>query len=686
MPSDYVNWLLGFVPPPTDENPIGDNAVLNARDGKAIGVAISNEFGIMNGRVPTDSQLISLSRAFQNDPHAIAAPEWSSRSGVEGRWAPRDVTAQPRIERAIENGITALASGIVDKGGEYGMWIYADVHDMWLPHRGDPTGWGVPQLHRVWQASHYRNVWANWFLYLRSGLSAVRLWARATSDHYLNVSTVHHVEPAVRGGKHVGDMYHCYATTPWGGESDLFGHYVDPDAHRLRGLLQHDDYALVMYQAWFSSLLALNPGNFGYGRDAINTFGAVVSYYMHSQDPNALLLLHGMANVIFEAYWDVGLQQFRFAVSPNPGDHPVWHRQCYANYHELTRDPRAVQFVTDWLAAGYGGVSALSVSAFAYSATRNSNYLSRITPDVRDAALLYHDAPVDRYHGYGPAVAVNNYSYFFQEAPYFLWALAEAGVVEPAVSATGCCYPSVHWTSFFPNLIAVRAYVLVSTTAQQFTIRLESVRHRNVVEQGQCGVFRWSGGSTGAWLQDRVVPYTQDPGVVNITVENGNIETLYRIDIASTESEFLAPFTDFPEVIEIQQMHFNGAEWLYFTHGWGRQSFWLDWQDNAAFPTAELGVGGEGAGGYYNQPSFVRLRSAADEAASGSTVFAWAQDRQRVPLPTLRELRRTIGNPRPWHLYASSVGGPVLRLWSGPARIFLALDRDHLNRVLPRIL
>src|SRR5207245_2388172 len=133
--------------------------------------------------------------------------------------------------------------------------------------------------------------------------------------------------------------------------------------------LARDDYALEMYRAWFTGLLALNPDNFSYGRDAINTFGAVVSYYLHSQDANALLLLHRMIATIFNGYWDAAQQKFQFAASLSPGDHPVWHRQCYMSYYELTRDPRAVQFVTDWLDAGYGGVYSLSVSAFAYAAT-----------------------------------------------------------------------------------------------------------------------------------------------------------------------------------------------------------------------------------------------------------------------------------------------------------------------------
>src|SRR5262249_6111141 len=161
-------------------------------------------------------------------------------------------------------------------------------------------------------------------------------------------------------------------------------------------------------------------------------------------------------------------------------------------------------------------------------------------------------------------------------------------------------------------LIAVRAYVLVPAATEEFTVKLNSLRHRNAVYPGQCEISRWTG-APGGWVQESVTPYSMNPGTLNITVNNGNAETLYRIDIASMESDVVAPFTDFPEVIEIQRMYMNGVEWLYAVHGWARQSFWLDWKADPAYPTAELGIAGQAAEGYYHQPSFVRLSSAANQ-------------------------------------------------------------------------
>ena len=50
-------------------------------------------------------------------------------------------------EEAFEQGMLSYMASI-DRGANYGMWIYADTHTYWDVDRN------APQLHRVWQNSH----------------------------------------------------------------------------------------------------------------------------------------------------------------------------------------------------------------------------------------------------------------------------------------------------------------------------------------------------------------------------------------------------------------------------------------------------------------------------------------------------------------------------------------------------
>jgi hypothetical protein len=167
-----------------------------------------------------------------------------------------------RRHRDIEQGVSRAIDGWrLGLGGVercYGMWIYGDVHGNWMPglqtyRDGRDCYVGVPALWRIWSASHYRNVWTSWLLYFRSADSRARQWAQATSLHYMDVGTIHCDLRQVTG-RNAGDLAHCYSITPWGTPYDPFGHWIDPDAHRLRFCLTGDPYACELYTLWWNSL------------------------------------------------------------------------------------------------------------------------------------------------------------------------------------------------------------------------------------------------------------------------------------------------------------------------------------------------------------------------------------------------------------------------------------------------
>ena len=84
-------------------------------------------------------------------------------SGLERRsWVLGRVSAERAadpIDSRLSRRMTGYESAIVDRFEEHGAWIYGDTHNNWDPSRG------VPQLHRVWQASHYRVVATAWVGY-----------------------------------------------------------------------------------------------------------------------------------------------------------------------------------------------------------------------------------------------------------------------------------------------------------------------------------------------------------------------------------------------------------------------------------------------------------------------------------------------------------------------------------------
>jgi hypothetical protein len=757
MPTDVARQLIRLdqgVNTLALENPF-PLAIQQTLTRTAEGLAVGGDFALFVQTLPTGApsdfvadQSRRLADLFSRDPHALALPHWNAASRTEGAIAPADHALEPFLEGAMLAAVKGYRRGIVDAAGEYGMWIYGDIHDNWLPGQpslsgGADTAVGVPALHRVWSASHYRSVWTAWLLYLRSGDPELRHWARATSDHFLDVNTAH----ADTGwGRRRGDMLHCYGTTPWGSEGECAGHFIDPDAYRLRLCLTSDGWASDAYRDWWKAF-SVRGGAVGGGREAVNNFGAVLGYYLHTRDASALVLVRAMAKALFDAYRVPGATSapwFEFT-NYNAG-HAVWHRQWLALYHELTGDPDAVRFVIDWHAYSLDDV-APGPSAFAYFGTRSSlppavRVERFVAPRLRDlwdlAATVLRDSQ-SRYDGYGAHVAAVS-ALWLQEAPYLLAAVHDAGLRIEWAPAPSHPPPSPTVTPRALELAypyrrrrGLVTYSLVPAGTAEFAVRLRIKPGINETQKALTVDVRRFVAGTASWAtfvgSNVQVTVNKVTDVVVLLPATG-VEELYELTVSTTNADdtavpLIAPLTDFPEVAELWGAPFSAApedRGRIVSHHqsttFGRQA-WFMAPNPASGATVTLVL--EAYGGVSgNLPSFVRVATTADKPieprrvsppprpwgpfdceeirkgpaatmqqplprlGSGYQLFSFSGARDQASLGDRIQAGYVIAmsSLAPAQLYCAATYGPTIRVESGADRIFVSLGRQGLQDVL----
>ena len=158
----------------------------HALNGNGQGLAIGNEFALLFRPTSAAKSVPAEAALFQDDPTALADPQWNAATGALGKIAAADREHFGELEEAMEQGFLSYARS-VERGHEYGMWNYADTHTIWhvAENRAD--------LHRVWQNSHYHQVGTSWLMTFRTASSALLRWARKSTDHYMNVDTINYV-------------------------------------------------------------------------------------------------------------------------------------------------------------------------------------------------------------------------------------------------------------------------------------------------------------------------------------------------------------------------------------------------------------------------------------------------------------------------------------------------------------
>ena len=395
--------------------PMLEQQDVNAIAANGQGLAISNDFQLtVQSALPPEAAARSAA-LYQRNPHAIADPAWNGRTEAEGRFAAADPKRFANVEKALDMGYRQNTT-TPDILAEYGMWIWPDTHNNWSPVAK------LPEWHRIWNLSHYQNVWEGWLLYLRSGSVWTLDWARNNTAHYMDVGTVNYDDPLHRLQGHIkGAMYHTKGLLPWGspihdqecGDDyvECGAHFINPDAFIISYLVMGDRRGLELMRAWGRSLdrVALPPER---SREQAVTIGELFSYYTTTWDPQALVHLSDLTS----EYLSQSCRANGFG---------FYHSQYIRRYWELTRDPALRRWTEE---AWASGIRAYQVAALMYEWTGDRKYLTEMMPGISTLGQLFYDNPQDPLHGYGPRLGDLGSGRFAQRAPYFLQACLDAGI------------------------------------------------------------------------------------------------------------------------------------------------------------------------------------------------------------------------------------------------------------------
>jgi hypothetical protein len=409
----------------------------------AEGVSIGNDFALWFQDASQNASAWSeLARRFQDPPHALANSAWNVSAGVESPMAARDDKRWPLAERLLNHDYPRAMLGTLAYTGSYGMWIYANTFNTW---RGD---W--PGLHRIWENSHYGQIGESWKLYFRGGSPDILRWARAQTDHYMNIATVHYAIPGVSPpGRQVGAMYHVKGFLPWGARQrgqfatdrdvDYWGHFIDPDAYLWEYLLEGDLFARDLYRTWIGTTKRGLFPTHGAGREAINDVAMLLNAYAMTWDPQMVLQLHRRGV-------DITLETALEKAS-NAGSFPVWHKRWADRYYALARDPRAVDVINNYIRAGFHH---WAPSAFVYRNRPDDALIKPLLPEVYTLLHRVYRHPGDPFDGFGEYTDARGQEQLLQLTE-LLYVLDEMGLQESSLPLPQGYYPPTDVLAWNPD-------------------------------------------------------------------------------------------------------------------------------------------------------------------------------------------------------------------------------------------
>jgi hypothetical protein len=642
----------------------------HARSGNAQGVVIGDSYTIRVHSVDEDERAQAL--LTERDPHARANGKWSAATGVEGEIARYDPTRFPQIEADVDTFFPDYSRAVVDAGDEYGMWSYADVHDNWdaAEHRAD--------LHRVSSASHYRNVSTPWLLYFRGDSPENLIFAAANTDHFMNIDTVNWtelVDDPTRPGRQrlafawhsLGAMYHVKGFVPWGGtawgepvdddHSGLLGHFTNPDAYRFRFLLEGNHRAAQLYRTWGEALkkMGIAPGT---TRNNINDFGEMLAYYRATWDPDFIAFIDDEEEAMMST---------TLAKMPNAYDHPGWHRAWHSRAFDLLRDPRIVTAVHDYCRSF--GRTKPAMLAWAYERTHDRSLLDADVVDVDDASHVVYRNPSDPLNGTRTRFSADAMS-FYQEMPYYLRALADAGVSTLARRDALSSYPShtTHWD--FTSEPSPSLQVLWLQPPDHDThLRFDSVPGFDTFRPA------WRvRGPDGAVVVEDAHPLPgsgrySGPDAITASIPRSAKAGLYRLDLRSPDgTKLAAPVTDALVEAALLDRRENyqvaGRADVYLLPVGPHASATLTWTDRHSTPGRTF-------------LSYVRLEDASGKVIFETTLLAGSA-RESASFTV-----DTTTMSAPYHLYQIGGYGPA---WDGSAAELLAARRPDQAQAIARAL
>ncbi len=390
-----------------------------------VGTAISNEF-VVHLNDPNAEVQSPTPALVQQDPHALPDPAYACATNALEKIHHKDEVRFAQLERLVEKGYLAMTR-FFSNTNEWGMWNYADLHTYPKPH------YGYPNLHRVWLASHYRNVQTAWLMYFRSGSPGWLAWARAYSDHFMNVDTCHYDDPEnpIIGTdpegkrtlgyviKMAGAMMHCKGFAHWTSDLNVATHNIDPDAFLWNYYIMGDYAAKDTYELWAGAFDRVSVP-YAADRETNNSLGALLALYKHSWDPQLLIHIHRMGDV---------LAGVPFA---SHGSGCMWNVFWLDRYYRLTRDDRMLERAKEFLAPGRdsprNGPAYSSFTSLCYEQTGDTSYVSATVGSNYKTAHGIYLNPDDPYDGWPILryLATSNFAY--TAFPRWMRSMVDAGI------------------------------------------------------------------------------------------------------------------------------------------------------------------------------------------------------------------------------------------------------------------
>jgi len=628
-----------------------------ALSGNAQGVSLSSEFCLRFHAA--DEGQRPLARLYQHDPHARPDPKWNVKTLVEGRLMARDPERFPIIEAELDGLYPSYVKRVIDGAAEYGMWIYTNTHNKVAPDRGNRA-----HLHRVWQASHYRHVWTPWLLYFRGTPFEVLRWARANTDHFMDVDTIAWADPEnARIKWHTpGAMYHAKGFTPWGAKrfgqksgisySGIQGHWINPDAFIIRWLIEGHPRARDLAMLWGDSLKRYGYWR-GCSREIGNSSNELFSLYMLTRDPDLLPIIHDQVEGMFSrplSKW------------PHSYHHPWFNPFWFMRLHAMTRDPRVIPALVQYRKDGFRGC--MTMHAMISRETGDAKILGDYMGDVYDRTRAIYRNPGDPLDAHGSRIA-DPYT-FHQQLLYWLQALADAGIPRVQPGPRPSLYPTcATHPQYIPQEPSALPLVVWTPDDREITVKLESRRGmdmyqpyiRVIAPSGETVLEHKSKRGGTRYIGDRIE---------RLKIPRDGERGLYLIDMRNWEGcFFLVPITDAPlEGTALQK----GVGYRTF----GRSDLYY------------LPVGGTAtltfSGMLYrtaNSPVYVRVTDAAGTQLVETTVLHGSKR------PEVSVALDPAKNPAPYRICA--IGNCFVK-WTGEAEMMaLATEADAVRRLTDKL-
>jgi len=419
FPQKYFDAMRRVYPP------IIENQDINALSGNGMGMAITTDFRLQFAPAIPDATAAAANRMYAANLHGISDPVWNGLSEVEGRFAGKQKGVTDSWDAFWAQAFHGFTSS-VDYLGDYGMWIWPDLHNNWSPTTLRP------QAHRWWLNSHYQNPWDYNFMYFRSADFRNKDWANNASQHFMDVGTVNYSdENRTLLGKLPGANYHVKGFTPWGSarEGEVVGddyvevaaHFINPDSNLFRYLLFGERSGLNLARKWFESLGRVTLPT-ERSREVCTTLGEVISFYENTWEPQAIAYIHELSDAMLSR---------PFSEVPSFPAHPFFHDRWVMRYWNLTGDPRIQQPVLDVLKVGNTlNYTHFELAALAWRWTGDVAYLKMFLPKASPTFGKIYRNPGDPLDGFGERIFKPTHSQT-QLVPYYLQTLIDAGLKYP---------------------------------------------------------------------------------------------------------------------------------------------------------------------------------------------------------------------------------------------------------------